>query len=254
MTEINTQGRVRKNPHIELPEPKQSPRRWLKLLNPEDFGLPEWVETVRPLSHLAPRCVTYDLRLPAEEEALEFDDEDVRGPVYAVRDPERIWRILRDGQFEEHVELGTGWEAVEDGHCFLDVPACKRIRLDGSIQPARSRGGLDIGEDVVIFPGTVVQRGIFGELTEIGDRVWLENCSVAHSCIIGADSILAAGTVLGGGVEVGEGGKFGVGAIVLPRVKIGDGAQVSAGAVVDRDVPAGGIAIRPRTQISRGTR
>jgi acetyltransferase-like isoleucine patch superfamily enzyme len=56
---------------------------------------------------------------------------------------------------------------------------------------------------------------------------------------------------MGGEVEVGERAFVGIGAVVLPRVRIGAGSTVAAGAVVTRDVPAGATVVGVPARIVR---
>lgn len=85
-----------------------------------------------------------------------------------------------------------------------------------------SAGGLEIGRDVGVGPGVRI-------LTS-SHRLDQVDRPILHSDIESAP------------VTVEDGADLGVGAILLPGVRVGRGAQVGAGSVVTADVPALGIA------------
>jgi acetyltransferase-like isoleucine patch superfamily enzyme len=86
-----------------------------------------------------------------------------------------------------------------------------------------SAGGIEIGRNVGIGPGVRI-------LTS-SHRLDQLDRPILHSDIESAP------------VVVEDDADLGVGAILLPGVRIGRGAQVGAGAVVASDVPALGIAV-----------
>lgn len=91
-----------------------------------------------------------------------------------------------------------------------------------------------LGPGTVVCAGTIIQPG-----ARIGRHVILNTSTgIEHDCVVGDHAHLAV-THLAGAVMVGEGAFLGVGAKVVPRVRIGAWATVGAGAVVIRDVPPG---------------
>lgn len=109
-----------------------------------------------------------------------------------------------------------------------------------------------IGSGVSIWTGTVVDYGVV-----LGNRVKIHaNCYISQYTVIEDDAFLAPGVTLANdlypGVEgsaaqmrgpsIGAGAQIGVGATVLPYVRIGTGAVIGSGSVVTRDVPPGMIA------------
>lgn len=114
------------------------------------------------------------------------------------------------------------------------------------------REGVRIGDRCVIGTNVDVQYGAL-----IGDDV-----RILNGTHISGGTIIGNGTFVGPGVmtanhrnvdlhnygnppegrhapEIGRFVMIGVGAILLPGVKIGDGATIAAGALVTKDVPAG---------------
>ena len=89
--------------------------------------------------------------------------------------------------------------------------------------------------------GTVVMKGsyVMNE-TKLENFVHVHTTSiVGHNCIIKDYSIIGAGCIVCGYSEIGEKVRLGVGAKILPHVKIGNCATIGAGAVVREDVPEG---------------
>lgn len=124
-----------------------------------------------------------------------------------------------------------------------------------------------IGDNVYIGHRTIL-KGYYKSLMEIGSDTWIGQCCFLHSAgglkigrkvgigpyvkIItsshhdeGAGSCILDSPVEFAPVEIEEECDIGVGAIILPGVKIGKGVQIAAGAVVTTDIPpycvAGGV-------------
>jgi acetyltransferase-like isoleucine patch superfamily enzyme len=105
----------------------------------------------------------------------------------------------------------------------------------------------DIGEDVSVWSGSVVDYGC-----RIGNGVKIHtNCYVAQYTEIADGAFLAPGVTVANdlypgdpdseavmaGPSIGAGARIGVNVTILPFVRIGAGALVGAGATVSRDVP-----------------
>ena len=96
-----------------------------------------------------------------------------------------------------------------------------------------------VAEDVTLGSGSMVCAGaIVNTGASIGRNVIVNTAAtVDHHAVIGDHVHIAPGVHLGGEVIVEEGALVGIGAIVLPRVRIGAWSTVGAGAVVTADVP-----------------
>lgn len=122
---------------------------------------------------------------------------------------------------------------------------------------------IEIGNDVYIGHQTIL-KGYYRNTLSIGDGTWIGQQCFLHSAgglTIGKNVGIGPGVrivtskhrldqpeqpILHSPIEfarvvIEDGGDIGVGAVVLPGVRIGRGAQVGAGAVVTSDVPAGAI-------------
>ncbi|MHC4571171.1 MAG: NeuD/PglB/VioB family sugar acetyltransferase [Planctomycetota bacterium] len=63
------------------------------------------------------------------------------------------------------------------------------------------------------------------------------SASVDHGCVIGKGVHIAPGVKLGGCIEVGDFSLIGIGAVIIPEIKIGKKTIIGAGSVVTRDIP-----------------
>lgn len=81
-----------------------------------------------------------------------------------------------------------------------------------------------LGHDVKIGAGTVVERAVILNGTEIGENCTLRDCIVAAGCRIGSSTHVQDGAVLGEGVTVGADNMIAGGARIFPGVSLPDGA------------------------------
>lgn len=93
-------------------------------------------------------------------------------------------------------------------------------------------------ENVKLGTGVYVQENVVLQSeSEIGNNCAVNAGSiVSHETKLGNTVFLAPGCRLAGCVEVEDGVFFGIGATVMPRVKIGRWSVIGAGSVVIRDV------------------
>ncbi len=97
-------------------------------------------------------------------------------------------------------------------------------------------GGVTIGNDVLIGPNSIVDRGTIDD-TLIKDGVKIDAlCFVAHNVIINEKVILITGSKLYGSSSVGINGYIASG-IVRNQCSIGENSIVGMGAVVTKSVP-----------------
>ena len=120
-------------------------------------------------------------------------------------------------------------------------------------------GSVELGEDVIVYPGTVVRAG-YGKIT-IGDKTNLQE-NVTFHVETGYDIHVGAGVTIGHnaiihGCTVGSRTLIGMGSILLDGAKIGNHCIVGAGALVTGklDAPDGSMilgspakVVRPLTQ------
>ena len=98
-------------------------------------------------------------------------------------------------------------------------------------------GGVQIEDDVLIGPGTIINRGTIDN-TVIGRGCKIDaRCIVSHNVILGENSALIAGTILYGSVKTGTNAYVAT-ALVRNQLHIGDNAVIGMGSVVVKDVDA----------------
>lgn len=137
------------------------------------------------------------------------------------------YAIIAIGDNEERKKIAEILRG--EGFSFLTV-----------IHPSASLGkGVKIGEGTVIMAGVVVNADAI-----IGKHVILNTASVIeHDSIVADYAHIAPGVHLGGTVTVGESTLVGIGANVLPEIRIGCSSVVGAGAVVIKNIPDKTIAV-----------
>lgn len=111
----------------------------------------------------------------------------------------------------------------------------------------------EIGDDVSIWSNSVVDYGCL----VAADVKIHSNCYIAQFTVIEQGAFIAPGVSIANdlypgddtsakfmsGPHIGAGAQIGVGATILPYVKIGANAMVGSGAVVTKDIPDATVAV-----------
>ncbi len=116
----------------------------------------------------------------------------------------------------------------------------KRYRIASYVSSrAMTWPDLEVGENVIIFEGAIVQP-----FARIGaDSIVRSGCHISHHVSIGEHCFLAPRACLGGGVTVGARSVIGLNATVRDGVAIAEGCFIAAGAVVTADTEPDGLYI-----------
>jgi len=134
----------------------------------------------------------------------------------------------------ENIELGTnvyvGHNAILKGYHKNTMRIGDETWI-GQQAFLHSAGGIDIGSRVGIGPGV---RIISSFHTEAGRDIPILSSPIEFAPVVIEDDC-----------------DLGVGAIVLPGVRIGKGAQIGAGAVVTEDVPPYCVAVGVPAKVTR---
>lgn len=90
-----------------------------------------------------------------------------------------------------------------------------------------------IGEGSVVMQGAVIQAG-----AKIGKHCIINTgATIDHDCVVSDFAHISPNSTLCGNVMVGEGTQIGVGAAIVPGLKIGKWSLICAGAVVTKNFP-----------------
>jgi acetyltransferase-like isoleucine patch superfamily enzyme len=134
----------------------------------------------------------------------------------------------------ENIELGAnvyvGHHAILKGY-YKNVMRIGDETWIGQQAFIHSAGGIDIGARVGIGPGV---RIITSMHTEAGRDIPILSSPVELAPVVIEDDC-----------------DLGVGAVILPGVRIGRGAQIGAGAVVTADIPPYSLAVGVPAKVTR---
>ena len=152
------------------------------------------------------------------------------------------------------IKLTTDQTEIGDG-CVVGTCAvvyCDVVMREGTLvgDNASIREGCRIGARCIVGRSATLNYDVtLGDDSKVMDLVVLTgNMTVGSRVFIAAGATSANDSAIGGagyqrekiqGPYIEDGAQIGVGAILLPRVRIGAGATVGAGAVVTRDVAPG---------------
>lgn len=121
-------------------------------------------------------------------------------------------------------------------NCAIGVEGARLF--DGML--VRHGGGVTIGNESFIGPGTVIVRGVWGNDTKIGNNCFIGNLvNIGHNCQIGDNVMILPGAVICGSVVIDDGVRISPNAVISDHVHIGEGAYVTLGSVVTKDVEKG---------------
>ncbi len=124
----------------------------------------------------------------------------------------------------------------------LDTVFTKAVHPSAIISPYAQ---IDVG--TVVMQGAIIQAD-----TRIGKHCIINtSATVDHDCVIEDYVHISPNASLCGNVCVGEGTQIGVGAVVVPGVKIGKWSLICAGSVVTKDIPDNCVAGGNRCEIIR---
>ena len=98
-------------------------------------------------------------------------------------------------------------------------------------------GGVTIGDNVEIGPGSVVDCGTFGD-TIIESNVRIDNMvQIAHNVTIAGGSRIMAGVSISGGVQIGRDCWIAPKAMLRDKIKIGNNVLIGCSSMVTIDIP-----------------
>lgn len=102
-------------------------------------------------------------------------------------------------------------------------------------------GSVLVRRGAVIMTNSSVDWGLYGGCTEIGEDSVVDNLvHIAHNVKIGRNCQIIACAMIGGSTVIEDHARIGPNATVSNALRIGCDARITLGAVVTRDVEAGG--------------
>jgi len=165
-------------------------------------------------------------------------------------------KLARDVVIEPYVVFGLG-VVVEDGVVIRSFSHLDHARVgkDTIVGPyARLRPGANVGADVRIGNFVEIKEAMVEDGARVNHLTYIGDARVGERANIGAGTI----TCNYDGVDkhrtdIGKGAFIGSNSALVAPVTIGDGAYVGSGSVINRDVPAGALALgRGRQAIKEG--
>lgn len=131
-----------------------------------------------------------------------------------------------------------GQRVIVHAHAVIGADGFGYKLVNGKHVKIPQMAGVDIGDDVEIGAGTMIDRGTF-EPTMVGAGTKIDNMvQIGHNCRIGKHNLLVSQVGIGGSSTTGDyvvmAGQVGV----ADHVHIGDQAVLGAQAGVPSDIPA----------------
>jgi sugar O-acyltransferase (sialic acid O-acetyltransferase NeuD family) len=157
-------------------------------------------------------------------------------PVFSDINRFRKWMLKQDRELNLYYVIAVGGGKGKDRIDLmrsLDEMGLKPLTI---IHPTAF-----VAKGAILGPGCqILAQSAVCAQSQIGRSVIVNtSSSVDHDTVVGDGSHIAPGAHIAGEVIVENGVFIGIGAVVLPRIRIGQYATVGAGAVVTKDVPSG---------------
>lgn len=129
----------------------------------------------------------------------------------------------------DRITIGDRFSA--HGSCVIGSDGFGYKTGGGKWHKVPQLGGVEIGDDVELGAGTVIDRGAVNN-TVIGEGCKFDNlCHIAHNAQIGKNTVMAAGCMVAGSAKIGEnnlwGGKCACAGhlTIVANVRLGGGTQ-----------------------------
>lgn len=137
--------------------------------------------------------------------------------------------IYPNSTIEENVVIGANTVIGKDGfECYKNK---ERLEL------VKHAGGVKIGKNVVIGANCCVDKGLFRDVTRIGDGTKIDNLvHVAHNVNIGKNCIIVSNVVIGGSTVIKNNSYISMSVCIRNGIIIGKNSFVGMGSVVTKNV------------------
>ena len=165
-----------------------------------------------------------------------------------VRNPRLAYMNLVGHFYKEFVEISDkayiNYDCVKIGNNVSIGPFSSigrsavgfRRTSSGSLVRFPQKGGVIIGDNVIIQSCVCIDRGALGD-TIIGEGTVIDNLvHIAHNVKIGKNCMIVANAMIAGSAEIGDNSWIAPSASILNGIKIGRNCVIGMGAVVINDI------------------
>ncbi|MCT4605431.1 MAG: UDP-3-O-(3-hydroxymyristoyl)glucosamine N-acyltransferase [Marinisporobacter sp.] len=140
--------------------------------------------------------------------------------------------ILNNVYIGENTIIRAGTVIGSEGFQF--------IRTKNDIISVKHAGKVIIHNDVEVQANSCVCKGVFNDITEIGEKTKIDNLvHIPHGVKIGKRCLIVANAMIGGYVTIGDDVWIGPSSSIVNSIDIGDQADIKIGAVVTKNVESG---------------
>lgn len=160
-------------------------------------------------------------------------------PIYYGKDGFQDWLSKKDHVRDTSYLVAIGGSRGEERLNIHNMLASFGLMPISAVHPASFvADNASIGAGCQILACvSVCARARLGLTTIVNT-----SASIDHECVTGKGVHIAPGAKLGGCVEAGDFSFIGIGAIILPNVRIGKRTIIGAGSVVTKDIPDNAVA------------
>ncbi len=155
--------------------------------------------------------------------------------------PDKNVKIGKNTVIEENVVIYPGSiigdNVIIRAGSIIGARGFQFLKDEDKVYPVISAGRVVIDNNVEVMNNSVLDVGVFGDDTYIGEYVKIDKlCHIAHDCKIGKRTFIISCTIVAGRVEIGEDCRVGCNSTILNGIKIGDRVSVSLGSVVTKNI------------------
>jgi len=169
----------------------------------------------------------------------------------------KLKRERPDFEVVKNADHGERWTKVGD-KCNISSSAVIGIDgfgwerdEEGVLERFPHYGYVDIGHDVEIRGGVVIDRGsltdtVIGDGTKIDDLV-----HIAHNVKIGKHCLIHSFVNIAGSVEIGDFTEILIGTAIADHIKIGKHCTIGTNSFVNKDIPDNSVAFGTPARIRK---
>lgn len=166
----------------------------------------------------------------------------------ALIQPRGIWEGNPDGTLPTGISIRRGAvvydnvtigaNSVIGANCVIGDAGFGFARNgNGAFVSMPHFGGVRIGDNVEIGPGSVIDCGTFGD-TVIEGNARIDNMvQIAHNVTVGAGTRIMASVSVSGGVRIGRDCWIAPQALIRDGLRVGDGVLIGCSSMVTTDIP-----------------